>query len=102
MFQDDDLWTRLRRCAHSRAEAWVLQNFHTLPTLEEVTWTPKKHPKRTRDGSDLDKTIAELFRAIDELKSGRPVSHATLIRAKELAETWHPELGKSNVLVVLL
>jgi hypothetical protein len=58
--------------------------------------------ERAAAGADLEKTIAEVFRAIEEFRSGRSVSHATLTRAKELAETWHPELGKSNLLVVLL
>jgi hypothetical protein len=153
---------------------WLLKNRDKLPTLDEITRTLKKRPKRTEDdrdlkkkiaelfrsvgdekrakrieasrdvgrafgelirvmntetnpkraadlakkfaelvedrersrraaaGGDLEKTIAELFRAIEELKSSRPVSHATLDRARELAESWHSEFGNSNLLIVLL
>ena len=59
--------------------------------------------KQAAAGGDLEKIIAELFRAMEQLKSGHPVSQAILERARELAESWHPEFGKSgNLLLVFL
>jgi hypothetical protein len=82
---------------------WLLENLDTLPRLDEVIRTQKKGAKRIEDGADLEKIIAELFHAIEELKCGRAVSLETFRHARELAESWHSEFGKSsNVLVVLL
>jgi hypothetical protein len=62
-----------------------------------------KKRRNEQDGGDSEKTIADLFHAIEELKCGRAVSLETLHRARELAESWHSEFGKSsNSLVVLL
>jgi hypothetical protein len=81
---------------------WILKNPDKIPTLDEITRTRKKGRKRMGDDGDLEKTIAELFRAIEELKSSRLVSQATLDRARKLAESWHSEFGNSNLLIVLL
>jgi hypothetical protein len=62
----------------------------------------RERSKRAAAGGDLEATIGGLFRAIEESKSGGPFSHATLTRARELAETWHPEFGKLKPLIVLL
>jgi hypothetical protein len=82
---------------------WLLEYLDTRPRLDEVIQIQKKDPKRIEDRGELEKIIVELFRAIEELKSGRPVSHATFEHATELAESWYSEFGKSrNLLVVML
>jgi hypothetical protein len=63
----------------------------------------REKSKRATVGGDLEETIAALFRAIEELKSGGSVSQGLVDRARELAEGWYPEFGKSgNRLIVLL
>jgi hypothetical protein len=62
----------------------------------------KKRAMPARD-RDLEKTIAGLFQAIDELKSKKLVSISTLDLAKDLAQTWQSEFGNvGNPLLVLL
>jgi hypothetical protein len=58
--------------------------------------------RRAAAGGDLEKTIAELFRAIEKLKSDGSVSEGLLARARELAQSWYPEFGKSGHLLVVL
>jgi len=54
------------------------------------------------EGPNSEKTIAELFLALDECMSNRPVSLATLERAKELAKSWQPKFGAASDALVLL
>jgi hypothetical protein len=59
--------------------------------------------EQSKRAADLKKTIAEMFRAIEEWKSSGMVSLGLLDRARELTQSWHPELGKTgDPLVTLL